>query len=100
MKQTITLYIHQIPGEPQRAFTCDLSDFPSAFGAQLGVQDVEVEFDEIDRDPTAALIDALVEEIEREVKASSGRVNELREKIARLACIEFKPDEDNGEGLL
>lgn len=95
MKQTITLYIHQLPREPQRAFTCDLSDFPSTFGALLGVQDVEVEFDEIDRDPVSALIDALEQEIEREGVAYRGRVELIREKIEHLTCLEFKPDADD-----
>lgn len=100
MKQTMTisLYIHQIPGEPQRAFTCDLSDFPSAFGALLGVHEVEVEWQEIDKDPTAALIEALEQEIDREGAAYRGRVELLREKIARLVCLEY--DEGNGgDGL-
>lgn len=93
MISTIRLYIHQKPGEPQEAITCDMSSYPSMYGALLGVFDVQVEWPEIQADPTAALIDHYERQIEREVAEHRDRVGSLMEHIHNLRSIEFKPSE-------
>lgn len=92
MKATIKLYIHQIPGQEQRAWVYDLSKWPESYGALLGVREVEVEFEPFDVDPVVAMIDGLEKQVEKERAESQGRVNLLLEKISKLKCIEHKPE--------
>lgn len=90
MKSTITLYIHQRPGEPQQALTCDMSSYPTMYGACLGVYDVEVEWPEVSKDPTAALIEHYEQQIEHERAEHNGRVGALMDRIHDLRLIEHK----------
>jgi hypothetical protein len=91
MKTTITLFIHQRPGEEQRALTCDLSEYGS-YGALLGTREVEVEWETFDRDPVEALIDTLEQQVEKERADSQLRINALLDKIGKLRCIEHRPE--------
>lgn len=94
MKQFITLYIHQIPGEPQRALTVDMSDWPEFFGAMLGTYTVEVEWQELDRDPTVTLIEHYEHQIEREAGEFHDRLNVLAGKVSRLMNFEDESEEE------
>lgn len=91
MKTTITLYIHQRPGEEQRALTCDLSEFGS-YGALLGTREIEVEWEGFDIDPVAAMIDNLEQQVQKERAESQLRINALLDKIGKLKCLEHKPE--------
>jgi hypothetical protein len=93
MKTPITLYIHQKPGEPQRAITCDMSDWPAAYGALLGTITVEVEWPEIEANPTALLIARYEQQIEQEHLQHTERVGELKAQIQTLLCIEYQTPE-------
>lgn len=93
MISTIRLYIHQKPGEPQQAITCDMSSYPSMYGALLGVFDVQVEWPEIQADPTAALIDHYERQIVQEQADHLDRMAALMEQVHNLRSIEFKPSE-------
>lgn len=90
VKQTIKLYIHQVPGQPQTAQVCDLSRFTEVYGALLGVREVEVEFEAFDLDPVVAMIDGLEKQVEQERADSQRKVNFLLEKISKLRCLEHK----------
>lgn len=91
MKQTVTFYVHQKPGEPQRLFTNDMSDYPLSFGAMLGTFDLDVEWQPLDGDPTAALVAHFEKEIERETAEHHCRVHVLNEQINSLLSLEHKP---------
>lgn len=93
MISTIRLYIHQKPGEPQQAITCDMSSYPSMYGALLDVQDVQVEWAEVQANPTAVLIDHYERQIEQERADHLDRIGALMEHIHNLRSIEFKPSE-------
>ena len=88
MKTTIKLYIHQLPGGPQEALTCNMSEYSATWGALLGTVDVEVEWKEIDRDPREALIESLESQVEKERADSQVRVNHLLDQISKLKCLE------------
>lgn len=90
MKTVITLYIHQHPGEPQVARTVDMSDYANICGVMIGTVDVEVEWQEIRKDPTAALIEYYEREIDRENAQHRSRVDGLLERIHDLRLIEHK----------
>jgi hypothetical protein len=93
MKSPITLYIHQLPGQPQRAITCDMSDWPATYGALLGTITVEVEWPEIEANPTALLIERYEQQIEQEQVQHTERVGELKARIQTLLCIEYQTPE-------
>jgi len=88
MKQVITFYIHQIPGQQQVARACDMSEWPNLYGVLLGTQEIEIEFDEIDKDPIAAMVENLEAQVDRERADSQVRVNGLLDKISKLKCLE------------
>jgi hypothetical protein len=88
MKQTIKFYIHQLPGEPQTARACDLSEWSHLYGALLGTQEIEIEFDEINKDPLTAMVENLEAQVDRERADSQVRVNVLLDKISKLKCLE------------
>jgi len=87
MKQTITFYVHQKPGEPQRLFTGDMSDYPLSFGAMLGTFEAVVEWQPFTKDPTAALVERYQREIEQETTEHHCRLHELNERINALLCL-------------
>lgn len=87
MKQTITFYVHQKPGEEQRLFTGDMSDYPLSFGAMLGTFEAVVEWHPFTKDPTAVLVERYQREIERENVDHQCRVLALNEHINRLLCL-------------
>jgi len=93
MKTPITLYIHQLPGQPQRAITCDMSDWPVTYGALLGTITVDVEWPEIEANPTAILIERYEQQIEREHLHHAERVGELKAQIQTLLCIDYQTPE-------
>lgn len=93
MISTIRLYIHQIPGEPQVAMTCDMSGYPNMFGAMLGYYDVQVEWPEVQANPTVALIAQYERQIEQERAEHNDRVGALMGQINSLRCIEHKDAE-------
>lgn len=93
MKTPITLYIHQLPGQPQRAITCDMSDWPASYGALLGTITVEVEWPEIEANPTALLIERYEQQIEQERLQHADRVGALTEQIQNLRCIAYQTSE-------
>lgn len=90
MKSIITLYIYQRPGEPQYAITADMSKYPTHYGAMLGSVDIEVEWQEVSKDPTAAMIEHYEREIDREHTQHQSRVGALVERIHDLRLIEHK----------
>lgn len=97
MKTTIELFIHQKPGEPQKALTCDMSEYAEkswGHGVLLGVREVEVEFEPFDIDPTQALIASYEAQVVKERADSQVRVNLLLDKISKLKCIEHKPESE------
>jgi len=87
MKQTLTFYVHQKPGEPQRLFTNDMSEYPLSFGAMLGTFEAVVEWQPFTQDPTAVLVEHYQQEIERERVDHQCRVLALSEQINRLLCL-------------
>lgn len=90
LKTTITLFIHQLPGKPQSPKTCDMSIYSDHYGPLLGTQEVEVEWQEIDRDPVDAMIGSLEAQVQKERADSQVRVNGLLEKIGKLQCLEYQ----------
>ena len=93
MKTPITLYIHQLPGQPQRAITCDMSDWPATYGAMIGTITVEVEWPEIEANPTALLIARYEQEIEQVHSQAVERMDALSAQIQNLLCIEHQTPE-------
>lgn len=87
MKQSIKLYVHQKPGEEQLLLTCDMSDYPSLYGAMLGSFEVDIEWQPIDADPTAALVEHYQREIDRENTEHHCRLHVLNEQINGLLCL-------------
>lgn len=92
MKTTVTLYIFQIPGEPQRLFTADMSGWPEIFGALLGTQDVEIEWQEIDANP----VDILLLHYEAEMTRAHDELSERVEKIGQRICDLMRFDHQIG----
>lgn len=92
MKSTITIYVHQKPGQAQRIFTADMSPWPDMFGALLGTFDVEIEWQEIAKNPTLALLDALQVQLDREHVEHQTRVEALTGKMNDLRSLEHKGD--------
>lgn len=90
MKTTITLYIFQIPGEPQRVFTADMSDWPEVFGALLGTQDIEVEWQELDANPVDILIQHYEAEMTRLHGELSDRARVIGERVSALMRIDHE----------
>lgn len=90
MISTIRLYIHQLPGQPQQAITCDMSSYPTMYGACLGFYDVQVEWPEVQANPTAVLIAQYEQQIEQARAECDDRVGALMEQIHSLRCIEYK----------
>lgn len=87
MKTTVTFYVHQKPGEEQRLFTGDMSDYPLSFGAMLGTFETVVEWQGFEQDPTALLVEHYQREIERETAEHHCRVHVLNEQINSLLCL-------------
>lgn len=87
MKSIITLYIHQIPGEPQQALVVNMSRFPEWYGALLGQCEVEVEWQEVDADPAAILIDRYQHELMQEGADHDERAGALMERIQGLRLV-------------
>lgn len=87
MKQTITFYVHQKPGEPERLFIGDMSDYPLSFGVMVGTFEAVVEWEGFEQDPTALLVEHYQREIERENVDHQCRVLALNEQINRLLCL-------------
>lgn len=94
MKQTITFYVHQKPGDRQRLFTSDMSDYPLSFGAMLGTFEHDVEWQGFEQDPAAALVAHYQKEIERETAEHHCRVHVLNEQINSLLSLEHKPGDE------
>lgn len=92
MKTTITLYIHQRPGEEQRALHLDMSAYPEHYGAMLGTREIEIEFEPFDIDPTASMIERLEREVVSVPADSQRRITHLQEQIDKLRCLEHKPE--------
>jgi hypothetical protein len=87
MKTDIKLYIHQKPGDVQKALTCDMSDYPTLYGAMLGYYVAEVEWPEVEADPTALLVKQYEKELEREIADHHSRVHVINERINSLLCL-------------
>jgi hypothetical protein len=87
MNQTITFYVHQKPGEPQRLFTNDMSEWPLSFGVVVGTFETVVEWQAFEQDPTPLLIEHYQREIDRETTDHHCRVHVLNEQINRLLCL-------------
>jgi hypothetical protein len=96
MKTTIRLFVHQKPGEEQRLLTADMSDYPTLYGALLGYFETEVEWPEVDADPTAILVKQYEKELEREIADHRSRVHVINERINSLLCLTH----DNSESPL
>lgn len=92
MKTTITLYIFQVPGEAQRVYTADMSGWPEVFGALLGTQDFEVEWQEVDANPVDILLQRYDEEMTRIHDELSERGRVIGERITAL----LRFDHDTG----
>jgi len=87
MKTTIRLFVHQKPGEEQRLLTADMSDYPTLYGAMLGYFETEVEWPEVDADPTAILVTQYEKELGREIAEHFGRVRAIQDRIDSLLCL-------------
>lgn len=87
MKTEVKLYIHQKPGQEQQALTCDMSDYPTLYGALLGYYVAEVEWPEVEADATAILVKKFEEELETEIANHHCRVHVIKERINSLLCL-------------
>jgi hypothetical protein len=90
MKSIIKLYIYQKPGEEQRALTADMSEWPELFGALLGVFDVEVEWPEVDANPTAILLEHYQQKMMQEGAEHDARMGVLMYRINSLQYLEHQ----------
>ena len=93
MKQTITLYVHQKPGEEQRLLTCDMSDWPELYGAMLGSFETIVECRAFEQDPTAVLVAHYQQDIDREITRHHCRLHVLNEQINGLRYLSHDESE-------
>lgn len=93
---TLTQYLHMshgIDGTPRfDLYSCDISA-NSSFGdcACLGLVTVVVDVPQVD--PVAKMIDSLEQQVERERADSQMRVNALLDRISKLQCLEYKPED-------
>lgn len=92
MKTSLKLYIHQKPGEPQQALTCDMSQWPASYGALLGSVVVEVEWQEIAKNPTAELIAYWEQQMDNEFEEHTARIVSICGHINDLRFLEHKED--------
>jgi hypothetical protein len=93
MKTEIKIYIHQKPGEEQTALLCDMSEYPTLYGAMLGYYVAEVEWPEVEADPTAVLVKQYEKELEQEITDHHRRVHVINERINSLLCLTHDDEE-------
>lgn len=90
---TQTMALHrQADGKDVLWFT-DMSEYGTdIYGVFMGNVECKVEYEDIEADPTAKLVESLQASLEKERKESMTRQLHIQEKINSLLAIEFKPE--------
>lgn len=94
MKITLTPYVHARPADNgEMAYSLFPFDMSGSSAGYACLGQVEVSFDKPDVDPAAAMIASLEQQIAFERAESQRKVNHLLDRISRLQCLEYKPED-------
>ena len=87
-----TWYIHKAHEYSQNDFYVTNMDMSKSGYILLGTEEFEFEFETPDKDPIEAEIQMLENEADRLETESYAKVQNIKDRIKQLQCLEYKPE--------
>lgn len=90
---TQTMFLHRKADGTDRFWPASMDEYGTDYyGVCMGEVECTIEYEDIEADPTAKLVESLQASLEKERKESMTRQLQIQEKINSLLAIEFKPE--------